>query len=625
MKNSAWAARLQAVFELTPTILAVTGLDDGRIVEVNDAFLLATAYSRDEVIGRSVPEIAVWVDPRQRDAGLAELREGRSIRNVEARFRAKNGREIVAIANATVIELDGRRCILTALIDITDRVRAEAALRESERRFVQLFQANPLPMTIVSMRTHRHLDVNEAAIRHSGYSREEMLGRTKPELGFWVAPEQRDELLHRLISTGRARDFEVTFRTKSGEERQLLASSEVITYEGEPAVLSVSVDITERKQLESQREARREEAESLTRAKDEFLAVLSHELRNPLGAITNALAVLDRLATSQELRNVVGIVGRQTTRLTRLVDDLLDVARVTSGKIALRLDAVDLHELAERCARGFRDAGRARDHQLGVQGHPVIVQGDVARLEQVVNNLLDNALKYTASGGEIELTTERVGSDAILRVRDTGEGIRSELGARVFDLFVQEPQALDRSRGGLGLGLALVKQLVELHGGSVSMTSGGRGHGSEFVVCLPALVARGQSHPAAEPAPSSTAYRRRRVLIVEDNADAREGLRLLLTYAGHEVETSEDASSGLDKLKTFRPEVALIDIGLPGVDGYALARLARQTPEANATYLVALTGYGQAEDRHKALSAGFDTHMTKPVDPARLCEFLAES
>jgi PAS domain S-box-containing protein len=615
MMDSAWAARLQAVFELSPTILTVTGLDDGRIVEVNDAFLLATGYSRDEVIGRSVPDIAVWVDPRQRDAGLAELRAGRSIRNVEARFRAKNGREIVAIANADVVVVDGRPCILTALIDITDRVRAETALRESERRFAQLFHANPLPMTIVSLRTHRHLDVNEAAVRHSGYSREEMLGRTKPELGFWAAPEQRDDLLQQLLSNGQARDFEVTFRTKTGEERQLLTNSEVITYEGEPAVLSVSVDITERKQLETEREARR----------DEFLAIVSHELRNPLGAITNALGVMDRLATSQDLRSAAGIIARQTVRLTRLVDDLLDVARVTSGKIALRLEPVDLRELAERCARSLREAGRARDHRLEIEGDSVVVHGDLARLEQVVNNLLDNALKYTASGGEIRLTTERVGGDAVLRVRDTGEGIRSELGARVFDLFVQEPQALDRSRGGLGLGLALVKQLVELHGGSVSMASRGRGHGSEFVVRLTAAAVPAESERITEPASGVVRSRRRRVLIVEDNADAREGLRLLLTHAGHEVEASEDASSGLDKLRSFRPEVALIDIGLPGVDGYALARMARQTPEAKAAYLVALTGYGQAEDRRKALAAGFDTHMTKPVDPAKLCAFLTES
>ena len=622
MMDSAWAERLQAVFELSPTILTVTGLDDGRIVEVNDAFLLATGYSRDEVIGRSVPEIAVWVDPSQREAGLAELRAGRSIRNVEARFRAKSGREIVAITNADVIVVEGRACILTALIDITDRVQAETALRDSERRFAQLFHANPLPMTIVSLRTHRHLDVNEAAVRHSGYTREEMLGRTKPELGFWVAPDQRDELLHQLIGRGQVRDFEVTFRTKAGDTRQLLTNSEVITYEGEPAVLSVSVDITERKQLEAQREARREEAENLTRTKDEFLAILSHELRNPLGAITNALGVMDRLVTAPGLRNVVGIIGRQTVRLSRLVDDLLDVARVTSGKVALRLEPTDLRELAERAVGGLREAGRAGDHRLVVEGDSIRVNGDPTRLEQVVNNLLDNALKYTSRGGEIRVTTERAGSDAVLRVRDTGEGISSELGARVFDLFVQEPQALDRSRGGLGLGLALVKQLVELHGGSVAMTSRGPGHGSEFTVRLPAIVAGPEPARAAPEAPA--AQRRRRLLIVEDNADAREGLQMLLTLAGHEVETSEDAASALEKLRAFQPEIALIDIGLPGVDGYALARMVRQTPEARTTYLVALTGYGQAEDRQMALAAGFDAHMTKPVDPEKLCAFLAE-
>jgi PAS domain S-box-containing protein len=623
MTQPAWGARLQAVFELTPTILTVTGLDDGRIVEVNDAFLLATGYSRDEVIGRSVPEIAVWVDPAQREEGLAALRAGRSIRNVEARFRSKGGRELVAITNADVIDIDGRACILTALIDITDRVRAESALRESERRFAQLFHANPLPMTIVSMRTHRHLDANEAAVRHSGYTREEMLGRTKPELGFWVAPDQRDGLLHQLLARGQVRDFEVTFRTKSGEERQLLTNSEVITYEGEPAVLSVSVDITERKQLEAQQEARRQEAEILTRTKDEFLATLSHELRNPLGAITNALGVLDRLATGDNLRNVVGIINRQTARLTRLVDDLLDVARLTAGKITLNREAVDLRELAERSVRALREGGRIRDHRVVVEGVPVEVLADRVRLEQVVDNLLDNALKYTAPGGEVRVSTEQVDDHAILRVRDTGEGIRAELGARVFEMFVQEPQALDRARGGLGLGLALVKQLVELHGGSVSVTSRGAGHGSEFIVELPVHAGLTESTPSSEPAGDPTAARRRRLLIVEDNADAREGLRLLLSYAGHEVETAEDAPTGLEKLRTFRPEIALIDIGLPGVDGYALARMARETPEARTTYLVALTGYGQAEDRNKARAAGFDAHLTKPVDPARLNAFLA--
>ena len=623
MRDPGWAAKLRAVFELSPTVLAITDLDDARIVEVNDAFLRVTGYTRDEVIGRSVPELGVWVDLSQRDQGVAELRAGRSIRDVEARFRTKGGQEIVAIANADVIDIDGRPCILTALVEITDRVRAEAALRESERRFAQLFRANPLPMTIVSMRTHRHLDVNEAAVRHSGYTREEMLGQTKPEMGFWVAPDQREQLLRQLIAEGQARDFEVTFRTKTGEERYLLTNSEVITYEGEPAVLSVSVDITERKELEAQREARREEAETLTRAKDEFLAILSHELRIPLGTITTALGVLNRLVTTDELHHVTDILQRQTARLTRLVDDLLDVARVTSGKIELRPQILDLRELAERCVHTLAEAGRTREHHVVVEGDPIRVDGDPARLEQVINNLLDNALKYTAPGGEVRLITGQVHTDAVLRVRDTGEGIRAELRERVFDLFVQEPQALDRSRGGLGLGLALVKQLVD-H----------RWETDRELAPVPRARARDRHRAAVEleprgpddatpPAASPTSNLRRRVLIVEDNADAREGLRLLLTHAGHEVETSEDALSGLEKLRTFQPDVALIDIGLSGVDGYALARMARQTPQARGTCLVALTGYGQAEDQRRALASGFDTHLTKPIEPTQLEDFLA--
>ncbi|MGH7277891.1 MAG: PAS domain-containing protein, partial [Candidatus Rokuibacteriota bacterium] len=261
------AAKLRAAFELSPTILTVTDLADGRLVEVNDAFLRATGYTRVEIIGRRVPELGLWIDPGQREQGLAALRQGGAIRDVEARFRTKGGTEIVAIASADVVDIDGRACVLTALMDITDRVRAETALRESERRFAQAFNANPLPMSITRLSDGRHLDVNEAALRHSGYTREEMFGRTKPELGFWVAPGQRTRLLELLHVEGRARDFEVTFQTKTGERRQLLVNSEVVTYGGEPAVLSVSLDITERTELETQREARRMEAEALARGK----------------------------------------------------------------------------------------------------------------------------------------------------------------------------------------------------------------------------------------------------------------------------------------------------------------------------------------------------------------------
>ncbi len=621
MTDSGFDARLRAAFELSPTILAVTGLDDGRIIEVNEAFLRIIGYTRAEVIGRAIPELNLWVDPGQREQGLAVLRAGRPVRNLEARFRTKGGDEVVALASADIIVVDGRACVLTALMDITDRVRAEAALRESEQRFAHAFNANPLPMSITSLRDGRHLDVNEAAVRHSGYTREEMLGRTKPELGFWAATEERDRLLEALRRHGRVRDFEVTFRTKAGDDRHLLVNSEVITYGGEPAVLSVSLDITERKQLETQRETRRAEVETMARAKDEFLAMLGHELRNPLGTITNALGALDRLVADDELRRLTAIIGRQTGHLSRLVDDLLDVARVTSGKIELRPETLDLRALAARCLEALAQAGRTGAHHVVLAGEPVHVHADPARVEQVISNLLDNALKYTPPGGRVGVTVDREGHDAVVRVQDTGEGIRPDLLGRVFDLFVQQPQALDRARGGLGLGLTLVRRLVELHGGSVAVASAGPGRGSEFTVRLPAVDGAGVRDGTGA-APGAPSRRQRRVLIVEDNADARESLRLLLELAGHEVEAVGDAPDGLAKVQTFRPHVALIDVGLPGIDGYALARRIRDVPAGRTMRLVALTGYGQAEDRRRAHEAGFDLHVTKPVEPDRLEDLL---
>jgi len=616
-------AKLRAAFELSPTILCVTSLEDGRVVEVNEAFLQTTGYTRDEVIGQAIGDLGLWVDPALRQQGLAVLRAGQAIRGLEARLRMKNGEERVAIIGADLITLDGRVCVFNALTDITERVRTEAALRESEQRFAQLFHANPLPMSITSLRDGRHLDVNEAALRHSGYTRDEMLGRTKPELGFWVAPERRQELVRLLHAQGRVRDLEAVFRTQSGEERHLLVNSEVITFAGEPAVLSVSLDITERKHAEAETEARRREAAAANRAKDEFLAMLGHELRNPLGTITNALAVLERLAGDGEWRRLTGIIGRQAVHLTRLVDDLLDVARLTSGKITLRPSFLDLHELARRCVDALDQAGRIQDHDVHLAGEAVGVHGDPARLEQVVSNLLDNALKYTPVGGRVRVSTERVGGDAVLRVRDTGQGIPAELLARVFDLFVQEPQALDRARGGLGLGLTLVKRLVELHGGAVSASSDGPGRGSEFVVRLPATTAE-EATPADLGGAASPAAGPRRILIVEDGADARESLRLLLELAGHDVATSSDGPWGLDALRAFKPDVALIDLGLPGMDGYAVARHARRDPETRHVHLVALTGYGRAEDQRQALEAGFDLHLTKPIDPRTLSALLGQ-
>ena len=619
MADLGGAARLRAAFELSPTILAVSSLDDGRLLDVNEAFLRITGWSRDEVIGRPVLEVGFWIDPTVRARGLELLRAGGSVRDMEVRFRTKRGDEVVALVNADLVELDGRRCVITALMDITARVRAEEARRYSERSFAQLFNANPVPMTIVHLLDGRTLDVNEAMLQLTGYGRGEMLGRTTPELGVWAYPEERDKLVEELNRDGRVRDFEMVFRTRHGLLRHTVVNADVITYRGEWAVLNVVLDITERKLLEAHEQARRKEAESLGRAKDEFLAMLGHELRNPLGTIVHALAVLSADVSDPASARVVGLLSRQSAQLTRLVDDLLDVARVTAGKVELRPVVVDLREAARRSVDALAHAGRTKEHRVHVEGDAVPVLADPARLEQIVSNLVDNALKYTPAGGQIFVRTVREGGDAVLAVRDTGEGIPPELLARVFDVFVQQPQALDRARGGLGLGLTLVKRLVELHGGTVTAASAGQGRGSEFTVRL--AVAIGERRlPAARPPGGPVSPRR--VLVIEDNDDAREMVELVLRRAGHVVDSAADGPSGLVKAAAFQPDVALVDVGLPGLDGYEVARALRDGPRAPR--LIALTGYGQEEDRRRALEAGFQVHLTKPVDPAHLVRLLAE-
>ena len=362
----------------------------------------------------------------------------------------------------------------------------------------------------------------------------------------------------------------------------------------------------------------RQEAEAANRAKDEFLAMLGHELRNPLGAISNAAHVLGLVENAGPLVvRAQGIISRQVVQLGRVVDDLLDVSRVTSGKIALEPRPLDLAELARRVA-----ALIGPPHVVLVDATEVWVDADAARLEQVMVNLLQNAVKYTPAGGEIRVLVTPEGRDAVLSIRDSGVGIAPEFLPRVFDIFVQGDHSLDRSKGGLGIGLTLVRRLVEQHGGSVAVASEGTGKGSTFTVRLPA-IARPVETRVPAPAPRPTAARR--VLVIEDNDDSRQMLRELIRLLGHEVYEAVDGVTGVSSALTLEPDLALVDIGLPGIDGYEVARRLREHPGGRRLLLVALTGYGLPEDRERSRSAGFDLHLVKPVDPARLAELLADA
>jgi signal transduction histidine kinase len=353
-----------------------------------------------------------------------------------------------------------------------------------------------------------------------------------------------------------------------------------------------------------------EELEHSVRSRDQFLAMLGHELRNPLAAIVMASDLLDRKATGETARER-NVITRQARNLSRLVDDLLDVARVTRGKIALHLEALDLGELVRRTIGVFSERARVHDLQLVVSrvDEGIVVRGDPLRLEQVLANLLTNAIKYSDRGTTIEVSVEREQGAAALRVKDQGVGMDPAFLPRIFELFTQGPGSLDRAQGGMGIGLTLAQSLVRLHGGSIEAHSEGTGKGSELVVRLPLAQMREPSRPESS---GIRTPRPLRVLLVEDRADSRNVLQTALEERGHRVETSGDGNSAVERALAAPPEAMLIDLGLPGRDGFEVARTIRAAL-GTGVRLIALTGYGQPADRERALAAGFDAFLVKPA------------
>jgi PAS domain S-box-containing protein len=386
-------------------------------------------------------------------------------------------------------------------------------------------------------------------------------------------------------------------------------------------VVLVFRDVTERRRTEMA-------TEEADRRKDEFLAMLAHELRNPLAPIRNAAHTLGLLGGSDaRLRWVAEVIERQVGLMTRLVDDLLDVSRITSGKITLRRAPVPVQEVVEQAVEMARPVAEGRKQTLEVEVAEDAgwVDGDQARLVQVVGNLLDNAIKYTDEGGRIVIAARRDGGDATIAVRDTGAGIPVELLPRVFDLFTQADRSLERRQGGLGLGLTLVRRLVEMHGGAVHVASDGLGLGSEFTIRLPGVDAGDGAVEAASPPPlgASDPSAARSILVVDDETDSTDSLAMFLRLRGHEVRTAHDGPSALEEVARHPPDVVFLDLGLPGMSGYDVARQIRAQPQTRDLRLVALTGYGTEADRAKSRAAGFDVHLAKPVDPPALDALLA--
>jgi two-component system CheB/CheR fusion protein len=385
-------------------------------------------------------------------------------------------------------------------------------------------------------------------------------------------------------------------------------------------------EIAERKRAEEGLRDALEKLAETDRNKDEFLAMLAHELRNPLAPIKNAAQIL-RIANSPDPTTIraQAIIERQADHLAKLVDELLDLSRVQKGKIRIERSHFDLAVAVSRAIESCEPLIEAQRHTVTLKvepGHPVCVDADPTRIDQVLVNLISNAAKYTRSEGAIDIAVAREGTMAVVRIRDTGLGIAPDNLERVFDLFTQVEQSLERSQGGLGLGLKLVKELVELHGGRVEALSEGLGKGSEFIVRLPALE-RAAPVAAAE-APALAVAAPKRILIVDDIPDNRESMEMLLTMYGHTVELAEDGEQAVEKALEGRPDVAFVDIGLPKLSGYDVARDIRRQPHGEHIVLIALSGYGQPEDHRKSLDAGFDAHFTKPISASTIRQVLSD-
>lgn len=489
------------------------------------------------------------------------------------------------------------------------------------------------------------IDLNVETERTYGWRRDELLGQNIECL---TPPEQRPqvrELRQRCRQAEHLRNIESVRCCKTGDNQPVLLTLSLLTDEqGKPlAISSIAKDITSRKRAEDEREryaaqleatnaalrdnvVRREQAESEAqegvRRRDNFLAMLSHELRNPLAAILSATYIMELEPGDNDCNDALQVIQRQSRQMSRLLDDLLDASRITQGKIEIRREPVQLGQLTQDAVRGARSVLDGRGHRVRVQipDEPVYVYGDPARLLQVLDNLLTNAAKYTPPGGEIVVELVRDGDRAVLHVVDNGEGIPSDMLESIFDLFVQSNETLDRSDGGMGVGLTLVRNLVSMHGGTVSARSEGLHRGSEFIVRLP--VCPPPASRSADDAPEANSAVPLKLVLVEDNPDSRQMLKMLLERDGYQVEVAEDGAAGLETIERERPDVAILDIGLPGLDGYEVARRVRQKHDRQQIYLIALTGYGQESDRQAVRAAGFDSHLIKPPRREELLQTL---
>jgi len=572
------------------------------------------------------------------------------VKGEEMRYRRGDGTEtFFSLDSAPIYDPRGRMVLTVAtFIDIAERKQAEKSMRESEERFAKAFRASPDSLVISRIADGVVLEVNDSFVSLSGYTRDEIVGKSTLRLGLYNDPVDRQRAVKMMKEQQHVRDHEFLMKLKSGETRLMSFSAEPLELRGEHCWLTIGRDISERKRIEEERERlleqekrAREEAEAANRMKDEFLATISHELRTPLTSILGwARILIDTPLSETQSRNALAVIERSAKSQSELIDNILDTSRIITGKLKLDAHQVEIEQVFQAAVDVIRLSAQAKriDLRVAIDDHGSMVVADANRLQQAIWNLLANAVKFTNQDGIVEARLMRDGDQIEITVRDTGIGIEPQFLPYVFDRFRQADSTSTRKYGGLGLGLAIVRLMVEMHGGTVTASSPGKGQGATFMIRLPVASPKGLAQLTSEPAVSTPLETSdsagtttplelagQCVLVVEDDPDTLDMLRFMLDTSGATVVTAASAKEALEVLERCLPNALISDIAMPGQDGYDLiAKVRRRGPDRGGNIpAVALTAQTRAEDRERALAAGFQRHVSKPVDPEELVAVVA--